>query len=568
MAITFKPKEILFESETMNFIQLGENAGESLLSEAQFKLAKYQKINEIWGTLGWADNRKLELSGEITISKNGGPSHEGITKEIAELLQVQNVEIDEISQIKERFIDLNSLVFKNAPKEISTIEEIHLRLDIYLEKTEGALVYIQNNPTDNYHPDEAFIQLITPNTTDKNRSQDRHVLSYIFAYTFGKIPEYVNNKLVLKEKMTDLKPVIKVLTFTRTEGDIGAYMKKVSKNSEKLATNLVHKGFHKLGEKKYAIHKFNPSSNTENKGGQFEELTTNSEVQIKIDPTKKTLLLLHGTFSTTSGSYQELTDLRITDGNKKTSLLQHLIKIGAFEQIIAFDHPTASHSPEENVKELLARLSGIIFLKDVSVITTSRGALLAEIIAASPEAHRIMKLDRVLMFAPAHGSDLLNAAKGLDMMLSYFQFTAAIPAWGFILGLAQFSVQAICTQPGLEAMRPGSAELNSILKSEPITEVRFKAMVGDYHRKLFNGFWAKTGTMAADGIIKLIFRDENDWVIGCQEQRMKIHGNKALYEKNFEYFCVHGMQFRETHPKNEKFKDADVFQVIEEYFLN
>jgi hypothetical protein len=117
MAITFDPKKILFESDTTSFLKLGEHAAEAKLSLSKFKLAKYQKIEEIWGTLGWAKDRKLEVRGKITLSRTGGgDSYAGITKEIAQLLVAQNVEIAKISQIKQRFIDLNDVVFKDDPK--------------------------------------------------------------------------------------------------------------------------------------------------------------------------------------------------------------------------------------------------------------------------------------------------------------------------------------------------------------------------------------------------------------------------------------------------------------------
>jgi hypothetical protein len=338
-------------------------------------------------------------------------------------------------------------------------------------------------------------------------------------------------------------------------------MEKVTKNLNKVTdvgTNLAHKALNKLGEKKYGIYKFIST----NDKGEFLELNQNNQ----IDESQKTLLLIHGTFSSVNGSFGELLESNISDPSNR-SLFHKLIENNSFDQIIAFNHPTASHSVKENVNWLLKLLENKIFTHPVDIITTSRGALIAETLSSYDKAYGIIKINKLLTFAPAHGSDLLKVAKGFDRMLSMLKKTSSQAGWGYVLGISQFSINAIRTQPGLEVMMPESEELKKILSANPIEQIKIKAMVGDYDAILVEKRFKRWLANGFDKLLWLAFKSENDWVIGCTEQRKQMSGFNAKYEKNFEYKCIHGKQFDPDHPKKNDQK-ADVRKVIFEYFSN
>lgn len=352
---------------------------------------------------------------------------------------------------------------------------------------------------------------------------------------------------------------LKILTFPRTESNLKSYAEKAIKNInrvEDLATGLAHSALHHIGAKKYALYKFKSTET----GDQFVQLDDNRE----IDETKKTLLLIHGTFSTVNGSFEELT-MNVADGTENRSLLKKLIDSNTYEQIIGFNHPTASHSVAQNVDALLELFGNKVFSKPVDIITTSRGALIAEVLVSNSKAYRVMRVNKIMTFAPAHGSHLLIAAKGLDTLLSMLRKTATKAGWGYVLAIAQFSIGAIRTQPGLEVMMPDSKELKDILSQNPISEVKIKAMVGDYHSSLIERNFVRWGANGLDKLLWLLFRSDNDWVIGCPEQRKQMSGFNAKYEKNFEYYCIHGKQFDPSHPKKNG-ERADVRKVIFDYF--
>src|SRR5690554_1196470 len=144
MALKFKPNEIAFESQEYSFLKIGGSADSNELNIYDFKNTKYKKIEKIWGTLGWANDKNLAAIGEIKFSEHGNFDHHGITKETVDLLRNQNVEIHDYSDIKERFIDLSEINFLNVPEIITSEKEIQLRFDLFIEKNEGALVYLED----------------------------------------------------------------------------------------------------------------------------------------------------------------------------------------------------------------------------------------------------------------------------------------------------------------------------------------------------------------------------------------------------------------------------------------
>lgn len=556
MAIEFKIKDVLFEEDGMSFLKLGEFAKKSKIGTKLFRLSKVKRIVDIWATLGYASGKPMNLRGKFECSKQGSDVHTGITSEIAEALKDMNLEIDDSKEITERFIDLSGVNFLNLKEPINGIEDLQLRLELFLDPSEGALVFLQYNPVGVHNPEDCHIQLITPNSTPGNK-QDRFSLTYIIDYTFGRIPNIVDGVIDLSEKDTETNPVIKILTFKRTVSDFPTVASNANIKLKSKLVDVAQDGLHLYGASKYDLLKYNPK-------GEFVSVPQH-EVQKHINTKLKTLLLIHGTFSTTNKSFQELLEPRMSNSTK--GLLNHLLDEKIYDQVIAFDHPTASHSPEDNVKNLLTYLNNLVFEKQVDIITTSRGALVEHCLVADESIYRILEVGKVINFSPAHGSDILKVAKGIDHLLTVLQKSASKAAWGYVFLLAQFSVEVIRTQPGLQAMFPNSPELERIMDLNPKTVVRYKPMVCDVHPKLFKGV-RKLFLVPVDGMMKIIFRDENDWVIGSTEQRRQLRGKNAEYADYYEYYCMHGKQFQKDYPLDLNFKKADVFAEIETFLRN
>ena len=81
------------------------------------------------------------------------------------------------------------------------------------------------------------------------------------------------------------------------------------------------------------------------------------------------LLFVHGTFSTSHGGFNELPDATMAELHRRYE-----------GRVFAFDHFTLSHSPQENVAELAARMPDGLEL-EVDVVSHSRGGLVTRVLA-------------------------------------------------------------------------------------------------------------------------------------------------------------------------------------------
>ncbi len=562
MALEFKIKDVAFNEAKYSFLKIGAQAKSESILFSHFKFAKKEKISGLWGTLGWADDRPFTAKGNIQFSENGNESHRGVTKELTQIIMDQNPDVKSTSEIRERFINLSEVQFQSLPKTIKKEEEIYLRFDLFLEKHEGALVYLQDNPKGVMNSKHSLVNLVTPEATP-NHTQDRIKLTYLFPYSFGKELEYdeVNKEVVLTDQPKVMPTVLKVLTFVRKPLQPKEFMKLAAKQMNNVATDIVHAGLSVLGNKKYKLYLFDKKSTAANPGGQFKEIANASILKKEA----KTLLLLHGTFSSVDGSYGQLCETSRTENGKAISPLQKLVNEGVFEQVIGFNHPTASQSVDENVAALYNELAGFKFTKPLDVITTSRGALVGETLLSNPKSNDFFTIGRMMTFAPAHGSDLLKVAKGLDRFLSFLKGKTSSLGWGYVIALAQFSIKAIATQPGLNDMLPNSPKVTEVINSIPNNAVSIQAMIGDFDKTLIGKRAIRILSVGMDALIRLAFKSETDWVIGCPEQRKRIKNQLAKYESDFEMFCIHGMQFKIGHPKKDK-KEVDMTIQVENFF--
>ncbi len=563
MALKFRIKDIAFNKAKHSFLKIGAQAKEDILSIANFRAAKKEVREGFWGTLGWADDRPLSATGNIVFSENGTDSHRGVTKELANIIMAQNPDVQDPKDIRERFISLSEAKFQNLPKTIKSEEEIHLRFDLFLEKDEGALVYLQDNPKGVMNSKYSLVNLITPEATP-NHTQDRTKLTYIFPYAFGKELVYNPEKKVVE--LTDqpkiMTTVLKILTFKREPVLPQAYFKLAANNMNDVLTDIAQAGLSALGNKKYNLFLFDKGSTPSSPGGQFIELDNPSS--LKKDA--KTLLLLHGTFSSVEGSFGKLCDASRVESGKKISPFQKLIKDGVFEQIIGFNHPTASQSVDDNVKVLYELLNGFKFTKEINVITSSRGGLVGESLLTNPKTKDFFTIGKMMTIAPAHGSDLLLATKGIDRFLSFLKNQTSKLGWGYVVALAQFSIKAIATQPGLNDMIPDSPKIKQVLNATPNNPVVIQAMIGDFDKSLIGKRAVRILACGMDALIRLAFKSETDWVIGCPEQRLRINKpTLAQYKDNFEMYCIHGMQFTIDHPRTES-KEVDMTLEIGKFF--
>ena len=277
-----------------------------------------------------------------------------------------------------------------------------------------------------------------------------------------------------------------------------------------------------------------------------------------------TLVFIHGTASSTTGSYGKLWDPRNADAQK----LRESLQANYGDRIFGFEHRTLTESPIQNAMALLERLPDGA---DIHLVSHSRGGLVGELLclsgcqqladvlttsriqdffavdrsialqmglaplSADEEAARNaayaadrdllgkfvtllgkkkIRVSRFVRVAcPARGTTL--ASGRLDRWLSVLDFLSFTSLGNGIISGAVDFMQAIVaertdprTLPGVEAMIPGSA-LTRLLNSVPelVTDADLAVIAGDIEAG--DSLWNSIKVLATDWF----YKNEHDLVV-------------------------------------------------------
>jgi pimeloyl-ACP methyl ester carboxylesterase len=190
----------------------------------------------------------------------------------------------------------------------------------------------------------------------------------------------------------------------------------------------------------------------------------------------RTLLLIHGTFSSTRAGF----------GGMSRELLHGLHE--RYEgRVVAFDHPTLSHDPRRNVDELARMLPNGVEL-DLDVICHSRGGLVARVIAERPPEHSRMRVRRIVFVAaPNAGTVLADGPYMGDLVDRYTTLLNLFPDNGMIDVLQavitvvkQLAVGALAGLDGLASMRPEGPFLKDWLNDGGDPGADYFALASNY----------------------------------------------------------------------------------------
>lgn len=258
------------------------------------------------------------------------------------------------------------------------------------------------------------------------------------------------------------------------------------------------------------------------------------------DRARRILLLVHGTFSSTVGSYGALT----TYAEGQALIAEAL---SAYDLVIGFDHYTLSETPEQNAEALLASLLPFIESGqslEIDAISFSRGGLvyryLSEILI--PDA-RVPIVCRTAVFVGCanRGTELANDNNWKHLIDFYTNMIAGATR---LIGLAPGA--ALPTQilrqgikvigslvtymaqdgvsnnsvPGIAAMEPAGAfitALNAIPNNRTIPGARAYYALGSNFEPTKNDDALKLGSQlvlkVADGFVDRLMGKDNDLVV-------------------------------------------------------
>jgi len=554
--------------DTRKFLILGDSQGLSQpVIEEKVKYGTGGVMAEsIWGTIGWEDNSPFMLDGDIEFSEEGQTdSASGATlEEIKDLYDINDAlnESTEKTRVRERYINLDDLRFK-LPETIKLNEIPKIRLDVFLNEDEGALVFYQHSDKKNHSDEEAFIEYILPHRTDGGYSFNRKKLQYSIpinpAFEIEETKIEGVFKFIKKNKETSF--IIKVLTFIRKEkASDDVFKKAMELINKKITEQLRDKSYEwiydKVGYAKYKLMIFNPNKNFDadtdldfekkkkkktNYGGVFEPLSSTNV----IDPNKKTLILLHGTWSSTFKSFGNL----IEKSNAQTpSFLQTLLKERHYDQIIAFDRPTMSGDAYQNIEVFFERLQGVKFNSPVDIITTSQGALVAEALSSLPKTRDYFSIRRVLMFSAANGCGYFKTANQLGLLLSILSKSSGSTLGKVLFAAAQHSADWFVSNPGLKQMHPDDPLLAKILDATPNEHsTEYINIVSDWDMRLMKKSKRilRLPAVLIDALIKLSLGSQHDWVIGCNAQKKRPIKSRQL--EQIEVAAMHGKYLDLSH---------------------
>jgi pimeloyl-ACP methyl ester carboxylesterase len=225
----------------------------------------------------------------------------------------------------------------------------------------------------------------------------------------------------------------------------------------------------------------------------------------------RALLLVHGTFSTSEGSYASFSKESLE------ALHQHYQG-----RVFAFNHPSLHHSPAENIHKLLSLIPAEAGL-ELDVMGHSRGGLVVREflsqVAAQPEGARRIKVHKaILVAAPNLGTPLTNPDHAIEMLDRWTSLLNKLPdnTYTIIMESILMLVKlvgygALSGLPGLSTMRPGSDYLNT-LNAGALSGIDLYAMGANYAATDPNLFHRLAKT-ALDNLIDDYIKEDNDRLV-------------------------------------------------------
>jgi pimeloyl-ACP methyl ester carboxylesterase len=178
---------------------------------------------------------------------------------------------------------------------------------------------------------------------------------------------------------------------------------------------------------------------------------------------KRSLLLLHGTFSTAPDAF---------DGLAKSDRLDEFLR-GYEGRVFAFNHPSLHKTPAENISYFLEHLPNEIRALDVDIVTHSRGGLVGRALCAQQgklAGERSLRVNRAIFVAGPHaGTPLADPKHMVQLVDTYTNLLTKLPdnvvtiVLEAVVSLVKIIGGAVTGHlPGLVSMLPQGAFLSDL----------------------------------------------------------------------------------------------------------
>ena len=193
----------------------------------------------------------------------------------------------------------------------------------------------------------------------------------------------------------------------------------------------------------------------------------------------RSLLFLHGVFSTSHGSFGGLPDATLAALSE------------AYDgRVFAFDHPTMSVEPDTNAAAFLACIPADVHL-DVDIVCHSRGGLVARLLAGEIAADPHLAVHR-LVFAgtPNVGTQIVDTAHIVDVLNRFTTLLNLVPPgpWSVVVTVLDVLLEIVKIVgsgfveglPGLVCMAPGSPLLTLLNAAGTASPAVYFAIDADF----------------------------------------------------------------------------------------
>ncbi len=455
----------LFQSDSgSRFLLLGERPRNPALRDLLDRKLRRETtvpVPGVWGTLGGADNSEAPAwRGRLEHSARGHDDSSGIVlEEVRSLYGIHDVLDGDNAKVVERYINFDQVKFEDFPETFTSEDMPRIRLTLFLQHDEGAVVAYQHFTGRWQREGYSDLEYILPQPNDADHSLRRDRLDFIFPVLPSRKIEADGDDTFRLGEPLDTSFVVKILTFRRDSAD-------------NHPDAIVERACRASGlDTDHRLLRFDPESN------QFRPPDAGSGPR----SSRRTLLLLHGTFSSTEGSFAGLME----NGGESGSWLQQASL--RYEQILGFDHPTIRTGIEDNLAAFLHQARSLDFRRaPLDLITFSRGGLLGRHLVTSPDTARF----------PVHRAALVSAANGvgyfhrgqrfLGMFFRYMR-RASGPAGRLVTAFAQLSADYFFRLPGPTIMNENSEELAALLDRKPAdwnADLAVRAFTGRWNRRV------------------------------------------------------------------------------------
>lgn len=495
------------------YIPLGKRVRRNLVSQRDRRRLMRQESGvpeRIWGTLGGWESRHPPLRGVIECSDFGCTQSSAELSGEATMEEIRLVRMgraahfnqDENAPVIERYVSFTPTPLPDL-KDGFTLDDLpYLRLTIFLKPDEGALVFYQRTEAGPWkerlkEPYDTAVEYILPEATENHDCEHRDRLNY-------RIPLYPSADFEAVETEEGVR--LKSAPRSRSKLIVKAL---IFKRQNSTTRDILNRVAERLGLSRHSLLKWNSVPGSY----YFEEVDAS---EIRFD--QRTLLLLHGTFSSTRGTYGGIYERTDQNLASDTVFLQYLIDAGHFEQIIAFDHDTVFSSPQRNADKLEAILGSHVFKQPVTAMGFSRGALLLKCVAA--RAHNF-EIGRAVTVAAANHVEYTRLPHNLGAFCNALRrITPPSAMLTFVNALAQHSGRALNYLEGIRAMNRDDPMNQAILAPDIPPQTVLIPIAGRFTRAtVAGGPVRRIGALALHGVLSVILRTlRHDWVVSEERQ--------------------------------------------------